>query len=174
MLTWEELQVIVEVADKRFKQIKEKYAKLKPYLVFSSTAGQVEISGAGKTDVLDEFPDMVANSAAKSQAMELMKIVEVFNVLGPRSRISEAACRKAKETLAAIEPQLRYEEDVNIEVRFKVLKYDLIWELKTDPLVDAELTRQENSSIRIVLLNVNKTCQEKKDGVGTTCGANRA
>jgi len=47
--------------------------------------------------------------------------------------------------------KLKYDEKCQIEIRFLDLKYDLVWKLQADDLIDRNLTPQTKASIRIVL-----------------------
>jgi len=47
--------------------------------------------------------------------------------------------------------QCKYDGNTQVEIRFNDLKYDLIWKLQADNLVDRNLTPQTKASIQIVL-----------------------
>ena len=53
--------------------------------------------------------------------------------------------------LETLMPQLKYNENAQVEIRFKDLKHSFVWQLQADELVDRDLTPQTKASIRIVL-----------------------
>jgi len=48
-------------------------------------------------------------------------------------------------------PQSKYDGQAQVEIRFNDLKFDLVWKLQADDLVDRNLTPQTKASIQIVL-----------------------
>lgn len=50
--------------------------------------------------------------------------------------------------------------DIQVELRFHTLNYELIWKLQSDELVDRVLTPQTRASIRIVLGTISHFVQE--------------
>jgi hypothetical protein len=48
-------------------------------------------------------------------------------------------------------PGPKYDEKTQVEIRFNDLKFDLVWKLQVDDLVDCNLTPQTKASIQIVL-----------------------
>ena len=64
---------------------------------------------------------------------------------------SEKAIQPVIKALAARGRELRFVPEIQIEIRFHVLRYALVWALQSNPLVDRELTPQTRASIRIVL-----------------------
>jgi len=66
--------------------------------------------------------------------------------------------------------KLKYDEKCQIEIRFLDLKYDLVWKLQADDLIDRNLTPQTKASIRICSGHSCSTQDEhmktKKSGIG--------
>ena len=48
-------------------------------------------------------------------------------------------------------PGPKYDEKTQVEIRFNDLKFDLVWKLQVDDLIDRNLTPQTKASIQIVL-----------------------
>lgn len=154
MLNYEQLQTAVAAAKQQFDLLRKKYPDLdqkerptyKAYLVLALPTGQVRIDADPK-DILSKFPAMVINDSVKTRALALLsrlRIIEWKNETTPETE----RLLKQWEQLA---PQLKYDGNCQIEIRFKNLNYDLIWKLQTDELVDRNLTPQTKASIRIVL-----------------------
>jgi hypothetical protein len=150
-LTWEQVGKVVDHAKRTLRQIRAKYRELGAYLVFASRHGQVDIEAA-PAKVLKEFPAMLVDSPERRRAAEL---------LGRMSRLG-----LGKEQLAeladALDKELghcRVSGDVNIELRFTDLKFEQIWALKADELIDRELTPQSRVGIQIVVLNLGKAAR---------------
>jgi hypothetical protein len=155
MLNLDQLQVAVAAAKRQFDLIGKKYPELKaklPHgkpisiLMFSLPGGQTGIDSS-PADILREFPAMVVDNSTKTSALNLLSRLNVSK--------SEAATvperERLRQQLDQLIPQLNYDGDCQIEIRFSALKYDLIWKLQADDLVDRNLTPQIKASIRIVL-----------------------
>lgn len=142
MLNLDQLKVAVAAAKRRLELIRKKYPNLKASLVMSLPGGQTEIDNA-PTQILSEFPAMVVDDSNKAKALDLL------------SRESEAAPGPEKDRLRKeleqVASRLNYDEKCQVEIRFNVLKFDLVWKLQADALVDRKLTPQTKASIQIVL-----------------------
>lgn len=151
MMKYEQVQTAVVAAKRRFAQIHEKHPELKvrlptgapvAILVLSVPGGQAEIDSA-PMQILTKFPAMVVESAAKTSALKLLSLKSA----APAS--PEAA--QIKQQLSTLLAQLDFDEKCQVEIRFNELRFDLVWKLQTDELVDRDLTPQTKASIRIVL-----------------------
>ena len=143
MLNLDQLQFAVAAAKRRFDLIRKKHPRLKAYLVISSPSGQTEIDSS-PTEILDKFPAMISDDANKAQALKFLEPLKLEIATG-----TEAA--QLKKELAQLSPKLKYDEKCQVEIRFGDLKYDLVWKLQVDDLVDRNLTSKSKASIRIVL-----------------------
>lgn len=143
MLNYDQLQVAVAAARRQFELLKKKYPNLKAHLVLSSPGGQIEIDSS-PAHILDHFPAMIMDDANKAQALKLNEPLKLEIATG-----AEAA--HLKKQLDQLSPKFKYDGTCQIEIRGSDLKYDLIWKLQTDDLVDRRLTPQTKASIRIVL-----------------------
>ena len=154
MLSYDQLQAAVAAAKQRFGLVRKKYPDLdqkerpdyKAYLVLSLPGGQVSVDGSPK-DILKKFAAMVIDGNAKTRALATLhrlRILEGNDEAGPQI---EQLTKQWEQFV----PQLRYDEQVHVEIRFKNLNYDTIWNLQVDDLVDRDLTPQSKASIRIVL-----------------------
>ena len=133
----------------RFKKVKEKYDALKPYLVFSSPAGQAGID-SGPFQLLKDFPAMVADTEDKRRALSGMARLRELET----RNASPKEVEKAEKDLDAILAKCVFHDHVNVEVRMGKLKYEHIWALQQDELIDRALTPQTKASIRIVLASL--------------------
>jgi hypothetical protein len=155
MLNLDQLQIAVAGAKRRFDQIRNKYPDLKARLlngqpasalVLSLPGGQTGIDSS-PVDILSKFPAMVVDDSTKASALNLLsrvKILEAQAATGPETE-------RLKKQLDQLAPQLKYDEQCRVEIRFNDLKYDLVWKLQADDLIDRNLTPQTKASIRIVL-----------------------
>jgi hypothetical protein len=154
----DDLNTVIENANSIFEEIKKKHTGINGYLVFSSPYGQCEITSNMST-IMEEFPEMVYDSIHKKKACELVQIIR-----GLREEIEHTYVRKAKDDLRkkmddhlerlrqlAENPEVEVMEDTFVEIRFNVLDYKIIDELRKDPIISLEHTPQTRASIRIVL-----------------------
>ena len=152
MLKQAQLQTAVASAKRRFEQISEKHPELKgrlptgapvASLVWSLPGGQTEIDSS-PMQILTKFPAMVVESATKTSALNLLS-------LQSKALSGAEAVQAIKQQLNTLLPQFDFDEKCQVEIRFNELRFDLIWRLQTDDLVDRDLTPQTKASIRIVL-----------------------
>jgi hypothetical protein len=155
MLNLDQLQVAVAAAKRQFDLIGKKHPDLKaklPHgkpvsiLVLSLPGGQTSIDSS-PADILREFPAMVVDDSTKTSALSLLSRLETSEseaTTGPERE-------RLRQQLDQLAPQLKYDEKCQIEIRFNDLKFDLVWKLQVDDLVDRNLTPQTKASIRIVL-----------------------
>ncbi|MEK6704611.1 MAG: hypothetical protein AABZ06_02375 [Bdellovibrionota bacterium] len=124
-------------------ELKKKFQEneLDSYIVVSSRWGQIEV-GTSPENALRTFPKLFLDSNYKTAALT---ILEQINKLNRKT----TSVLSAKLTHAIAELDL--DETVQIELRFGELRYDVVWALQKNPLVDQQLTPQSKSSIRIVL-----------------------
>ena len=116
---------------------------MKAYLVLSSRGGQTKFD-SNLADSIREFPALLLDGAAKTEALELTKKMKLKESTKPdQIQLKDAF----KEQLQDLE----FDGSVQVEIRFHDLDYDLIGKLQSDELVDRELTPQIRASIRIVL-----------------------
>ena len=164
----DDLNKVIKKANSIFKEIRDKYnliretneryEKLKEYLVFSSPHGQCEITSNMST-IIEEFPDMVYDSIYKNKACELVQSIRKL-----RKEIAHTFERKAKDDLRkemddhveslrqlAENPEVEVKEDTFVEIRFNALDYNIVDELRKDPIISLKHTPQTRASIRIVL-----------------------
>jgi uncharacterized protein YkuJ len=155
MLSFEHLQIAVAAASQRFDLLQTKYPVLKAkllngqpvsYLVLSLPGGQTGINSS-PAQILREFPAMVVDDDVKTSILNLMsrlKKLESDDAAGPETA-------RVKEQLGQAVRQLKFHEECQVEIRFHDLKFDLVWKLQKDDLIDHDLTPQTTASIRIVL-----------------------
>ena len=150
MVTREGKQRAVATAEQALKQIRGEFPGLKPYLVFSSPHGQALV-GNSLAGILLEYPAMCMDTPALGEAKELVRALERLQI-NPSSSQDPAKDRlRLEHRLAALEPDIVFGDDVQVELRFESLKYEQIFALQSHALVDRERTPQTRASIRIVL-----------------------
>jgi len=153
MLNFDELLVAVTAAKRRFDVLVNKYPALKKqaYLVLSLPGGQAGIDSS-PTQILSDFPAMVIEDIVKTNALALqsrLKMLTFEDATGPETD-------QLKKSLDQLTAQLHYHEGCQVEIRFNDLKYDLVWKLQVDDLVNHNLTPQTKASIRIVLGTISQ------------------
>lgn len=132
-----------------FSKIKHKYPDIKAYLVLSNRYGQCNITDSIK-DLYDNFKESLTDSENK------IKLSYLLDELKINKNLSKEKIEDIKNKINNISSEIELKSDVNIELRFDILNYDLINKLRKDDLIDRELTPQTISSIRIVVLNYGK------------------
>ena len=151
----QDLGVVAKKSKGILADLKAKYPQLDAYIVLSSRLGQVELTTQPDTIIL-EFPAAFVPSPDKLIALKLIddlkKLKREVDNAGPKDKTS------LQKTFAAMEEHLHQkvlglevDDEVQVELRFGNLNYDLIAKLQEDPLVDPKLTPQTRASIRIVL-----------------------
>ena len=129
------LRKIVTLAQQRFASLKNKYPYLQGYLVFAAHGRQTRADNS-LDEIFKEFPAMFVPDENFFNLSQLI----------PTIRNKEQQ-KKAHKLYA----KLKFNTNVNIEIRFNKLNYELIKKLQQDPLVNQKLTPQTAASIRIVL-----------------------
>ena len=151
MLNLDQLQVVVAAAKRQFDLIQKKYPDLKArllngepasVLVMSLPGGQIGIDSS-PMEILGKFPAMIVDDCTKTSTLNLLAHQSV-TTKGPETE-------RLKKQLDQLAPQLKYDEKCQVEIRFNDLKYDLVWKLQVDDLIDRNLTPQTKASIRIAL-----------------------
>jgi len=138
------------------REIDERYEKLKEYLVFSSQHGQCEMT-SNIQKILEEFPEMIHDSIHKKRACELLQ-----GIRNLKKEIDRASVEKSKsdlkkkmdndvKSLAQITENLEVMENTFVEIRFNALDYNILDDLRKDPVISLKHTPQTRASIRIVL-----------------------
>ena len=161
MLNHDQLLVAIAEAKRQFGLIQKKYPDLKAYLVLSRPGGQTGID-SGPTQILNEFPEMVGDGRAKTRSLEILYRLKKLQKEDIQDDEADKVAKQKEQLRAQLDhlaPQLRYDENCQIEIRFKIrlqttstsINYELIWKLQEDELVDRNLTPHTKASIRIVL-----------------------
>ncbi len=143
MLNYAQFQVSVANAIQKFSLLRKKYPELKAYLVLSLLDKQIYLDLSPK-DILSAFPTMVVDDEAKAHMLSFLK-------KPLKNDASEAEKERWKKQAHELSLKLKYVGNVQFEMRFNTLNYDLIWTLQSDELVDRNLTPQTRASINIVL-----------------------
>jgi len=149
--TWQQVKEAIAHVSVRHAEICARYKALGPDVVFASPYGQLP-PDTEPDEVLRKFPWMAVDNGAKARALQLMPPQP------PRPH-KQSGKQKPEAGVTELHSQLdklTFRGDVNFELRFRNLKYELIWQLQQDPLIDRELTPQSKSSIRIVLTNLDR------------------
>lgn len=146
-----DLERAVKAAKQVLKSLAAKYEsgglfkELKPWLVFSSRQGQVEIDAPFEKQIT-EFPEMFVDDSCKADALEIVKKIKTSQRGGGNKELQSLSTQLAK-----LKKDVSYLADVTIALRFTSLVFELIWLLQKDPLIDRNLTPARKSSIRVVI-----------------------
>jgi hypothetical protein len=152
MMKSDPLQTAVASAKRRFEQLQGKHPELKvrlptgaplATLVLSLPGGQAEIDSS-PMQIPTGFPAMILENATKTSALNLL-------YLQSKDLGGTEAMQAIKQQLSTLLTKLDFDEKCQVEIRFNELRFDLVWKLQTDVLVDRDLTPQTKASIRIVL-----------------------
>ena len=138
-----EFQEALAAANRQFAKIRKKYPTLRAYLVLSLRGGQTKLDNE-LVDSIREFPSLLLDNRAKTKTLELIKKLKPKESTKPEQI-------QLKAELKEMAKDLEFDGSVQVEVRFHDLDYDLIWKLRSEDLVDRELTPQTRASINIVL-----------------------
>lgn len=130
----------------RFSLLKERYPRLRGWLVLSNPTGQSDIGGDWVV-MLGAFPGLFHDTPAKTSALALLGTVGDLN--DPERK------RKLDARMETLSSGMQVDGSCRVEIRFDHLDYKLIRELLSDKLVDQVLTSQSRASIRIVLGTVS-------------------
>lgn len=159
MLDSNDLKRAVINAESVLKKIKnknaidERYPDVKMYLVFSSPRGQMGVNWSIET-MLEGFPAMIVDDAIKlAVTAEFHKLQKLKHAQKNVKILDNGKndIQTIMQTMESYALKLSYRDDVNIELRFESLRYELIWKLQKDELVDRTLTPQTRASIRVVI-----------------------
>ena len=151
------LRNAISEASKRLRALRGTYPGLDPYLVIATRTSQQGVDET-PSSLLRNLRDAFVDDAARREGLSILaktKEIEARLEQGARGADRAEAGRLELASLVAawtaLEPSLRLQEDLRLELRFGRLLYPLIWKLQQDPLVDRELTPQTEASIRIVM-----------------------
>lgn len=159
-----DLQKVETASREIMKKLKAKYPGLDAYLVYSTRLGQANLGSAAR-EIFSAFPAMFCDSIPKSTALNIsQERKEIEKILeGKKEKEDLKGLDKLKKTARDLDTQLselvsdlEIDPNVQVELRFGTLDYDLIFALQGDELIDETLTPQTRSSIRIVLGPIGK------------------
>ena len=142
-LTPDQLKAAVDAAAAHFSLIRKKYPKLDAYAVLSIPGAQTGIHSS-PGEIMKELPSIVVDSTEKTEAKSLLKKLKDKD-------ITDGDKKKFTKELDTLSKDFFYHSTAFIELRFGNLDYDLIDQLRTDDLLNRELTPQTRASIRLVL-----------------------
>lgn len=139
-------EAAVAASKEIFAKLQSEYPDMRAYLMLAHHGQQTELA-SNPILILENCDQMVVTDEAKRDALRLLAEKRRLE----SAAASEKAIQPVIKALAARGRELRFLPVVQVEIRFHVLKYALIWELQKNPLIDRELTPQTKASIRIVL-----------------------
>ena len=142
-ITPDQLKAAVDATAAHFSLIRKKYPKLDAYAVLSIPGAQTGIRSS-PGEIIKELPSVVVDSDEKTKFKSLFKKLQDKD-------ITEEEKKKCTKECELLSKKFLYQSTAFIELRFGHLDYDLIDQLRTDDLVNRELTPQTKASIRIVL-----------------------
>lgn len=132
-----------KIAISRMILIHKKYPSLKGYLVLSQGGVQVGLNSSVSV-LYEKFPDLYLTGPPKSA-------LEILVQKTPPESASNEKKLKWNTCLEELSQSLRFDGQVQIEMRFSRLSYEFLWQLQRDDLVDVDRTPQTKASIQIVL-----------------------
>ena len=164
LVNFEQLTSVDAAAKDILKKLKEKYVGLDSSLVYASRLGQAPLGTNAKGILighvakgkLQAFRDMVLESDSKAKALK---------ALSERDHYKEGT-PDYKEIDAEIDgfcSCVEFDEQVQVQLRFGELKYEQLWQLQSDELVDQALTPKSKSSIQIVLGSLKELLERHND-----------
>ena len=147
-LTYTQFIAAIAHAENRFAQIRQKYPRIKAYLVISLRGEQAEDLSHLDT-ILRHFPTLISGGPKTTELRRQLKIPipkpEEYTVRAERLKIFQSYAEECT-----------YLPEAQFELRFHYLDYDIIRELQKDELINQQLTPQTKASIRIVLGTVGE------------------
>lgn len=148
------------------RRLKSKYSNLDAQLVITSGYGQSDLTTDGLI-LFDRAASMFANSIERK---ELLILFDVHKDLLRRNSDLKSVFIKTlvSQIHNRIDALLAVSEIVEtsqIELRFGQLDYELIAQLKKDPLIDQELTPQTRASIKVCIGTLQRLRSRKVLGV---------
>ena len=157
MIRIEGLEEAVAASKGVLAKLQSEYPDMRAYLVLAHRGQQTELT-SDPIRILEDCEPMIASDDIKREALRLLSEKGQLESAGA----SEKAIQPVIKALAARGRELRFLPEVQVEIRFHVLKYALVWALQSDPLIDRELTPQTKASIRIVLGTVERLSRKDK------------
>ena len=149
MIGFDGLEAAVAASREILAKLQSEYPDMRAYLVLAHHGQQTELT-SNPIQILDDCDQMVATDEAKRDALPLLAEMKRLETAGANQKAVQDISRK----LTARGKELRFLPEIQIEIRFHVLRYALVWALQNNPLIDRELTPQTKASIRIVLGNL--------------------
>lgn len=146
------LHKITEIAKSLLKEIKIKYPHFQGYAVFSSRFGDSKLRS--DLELLIEFPRIVE---------EQDKLDEIKSLILEKKKkdISSKRSLEIESRLNILSRDLTIQDDVFVELRFEQLNFELIAQLKKDPIISHEYTIHQARSIAVVLFRVNDVSPDR-------------
>ena len=152
ILNFTQFNEALAAANRRFSLIREKYPVLRAYLVLSLRGEQAKVDVALVATIRD-LPDLLIDGPPKTKMLDLVKKLKP-------EEASKAEQIQLNDEIHEISKRLEFAGNVQVELRFHDLNYELIWKLQADDLVDCKLTPQTRASIRVVLGSIYNFAQE--------------
>ena len=174
-LDYDDFIKAMAAAEGKLKDLKEKYGKMKPYLVINTPARQQISFINDPVGLLQESQEMIMDDENRRNALVLLADIETAKKAKDDNRgkagqgnEAAAAAKKAKndqlitalnEDLNAVSNKLKVNGDGLVELRFGNLKYDLIRQLKQEPMVCQIHTNPSDAYIRVTLGTVRSLAE---------------
>lgn len=151
-VTYQQLSSAIAHAENRFARLRQKYPRMKAYLVISLQGAQAgELSHPDL--ILRQFPELISGGSKTAELHRHLKI--------PIPEREEYTARAERLKLFQSYAEVcTYRAAAQFELRFHHLDYDLISELQKEELINQTLTPQTKASIRIVLGSIKEFVQE--------------
>ena len=140
------LEAAVKECKSVFAQLKREYPDLEAYLVLAHRSQHADLA-PNPIQVLENADQMVVDNAAKRETLRLLAELKKLE----STSANQKEIQQLSKALAAREGELQIVPEVQVEIRFHVLRYALVWALQESQWIDRKLTPKTKGSIRIVL-----------------------
>lgn len=145
----------VEIAKKKFAEIKLALPNLNAYLVWSSNQGQCKLTSDMK-EIFKEFPEFYFKDENFNKAIVLQQLLlnlekEEKSTGRKIDNLKGKSVEQHKSDLDELIFKLIPNDNIYIEFRFEEINYDIIRELKNHRLVQQPIDMMRDAYIRVIL-----------------------
>ena len=157
MIGIDDLEAAVAASQGILAKLQSEYPDLRAYLVLAHRSQQTDLA-PNPIQVLENADQMVVDNAAKRETLRLLAELKTLE----STSANQKETQQLSKALAARERELKIVPEVQVEIRFHVLRYALVWALQESQWIDRKLTPQTKGSIRIVLGTIDHLSRKGK------------
>ena len=140
------LEAAVAASKIILSQLQSEHPNLNAFLVLVHRGQQTQLT-AVPSRILKDCDHMIVSDDNKREVLRLQSEMERLEAASTNHK----SVQQLSRALAERERELRIIPEVQIEIRFHVLRYALVWALQESQWIDRKLTTKTKASIRIVL-----------------------